>query len=153
MSIVSKPWVQIASRVILGGMFLFAGISKLPYIDMLIWEIEQYQILPAPLVEPFAAVLPIAEVVLGLLILLGVFVRVSAALSGLLVISFTVSKISAEVRGLGIDVCPCLGPMLPLFLGPSLAIDFVLLASAVILIIAKSDYLTLAGWIANRRGR
>lgn len=151
LSVISKPYVLIASRVILGGMLLSAGILKLPYISTLIWEIEQYHILPDFLIKPYASVLPFAEIVLGLMLLLGIFTRVSAGVSGLVVISFTIAKLNAQVQGLGIDVCPCLGPMIPLFLGPSLAIDFVLLICAVLLIAVKSEYLSLSGWIAKRR--
>lgn len=150
LSIISKPSVLITSRIILGGVFLSAGILKLPYTDTLIWEIEQYQILPELLIKPYASVLPIAEIALGSFVLLGFFTRASAGVSGLVVASFTVAKLSAEIRGLGIDVCPCFGPMIPLFLGPSLAIDFLLLVLAGLLIITKSDYLSIAGWLAHR---
>ena len=150
LSVVSKPYVLVASRVILGGVLLFAGIVKLPYVDTLIWETEQYQILPQILIKPYATALPYVEIVLGLLVLLGIFTRASAAVSGLLTVSFTVAKLSALVRGLGIDVCPCLGPMIPLFLGPSLAIDFLMLLAAVPLIMVKSQYLSLTGWLASR---
>jgi hypothetical protein len=51
----------------LGGIFLFAGITKLPHIETLIWEIEQYQILPEFLVSAFGYTLPILEITLGTL--------------------------------------------------------------------------------------
>jgi len=143
---ISKHHFLVAARVILGGVLLFAGILKLPHIATLIWEIEQYQILPEFLVKPYGYILPFAEIILGLLVVSGVFTRASASVSGLLVASFTIAKLSAEIRGLGIDVCPCFGPAIPLFFVPGLAIDGLLLISAVLLIVVRSEYLSLSIW-------
>jgi len=69
----------------------------------------------------------------------------------LLVLSFTIAKLNALARGLDIDVCPCFGPAMPLFLVPSLAIDFVLLMLVIQLLLHKSDFLSLGSWFTTKR--
>ncbi len=148
----SRAFFQVPSRVILGGLLLVAGILKVPETEMLAWEIDQYLILPPSLVDPFAGVLPLAEIVLGLLLLLGVYTRVTGFFSGLLTLSFTIAKLKAQIQGLDIEVCPCLGPLVPLFLGPSLAIDAVMLVCAFVLVAGRSEFLALSTLFARRRG-
>ena len=146
-----KKYLSLLSRVVLGGVLIFAGIVKLPNIDTLIWEIEQYQILPTSLAVAYGYVLSPIEIALGVLLLLGIYLRASAVVSGLLVLSFTIAKLSALARGLDIDVCPCFGPVMPLFLVPSLAIDFVLLMLLIQLLLHKSDFLSLGSWFTTKR--
>jgi len=146
-----KKYLSLLSRVVLGGVLIFAGIVKLPNIDTLIWEIEQYQILPTSLAIAYGYVLSPIEIALGVLLLLGIYLRTSAVVSGLLVLSFTIAKLNALARGLDIDVCPCFGPAMPLFLVPSLAIDFVLLMLLIQLLLHKSDFLSLGSWFTTKR--
>jgi len=146
-----KKYLSLLSRVVLGGVLIFAGIVKLPNIDTLIWEIEQYQILPTSLAVAYGYVLSPIEIALGVLLLLGIYLRISASISTLVVLSFTIAKINALIRGLDIDVCPCFGPAMPLFLVPSLAIDFVLLMLLIQLLLHKSDFLSLGSRFTAKR--
>lgn len=147
----SRTYFQVPARVILGGLLLAAGILKIPAIETLAWEIDQYRILPSSLVDPFAAALPVVEIILGSLLLLGVYTRLTGLFAGLLTLSFTVAKLKAQFQGLDIDVCPCLGPLVPLFLGPSLAIDAVMLISAFVLAAGRSEFLALSTVFVRRR--
>ena len=87
-------------RLIVGGLFVFAGIAKLGYINSLIWEIEQYRILPDLLAKIYGYVLPYSEIAIGVLLLTGVLLNISASLAGLLTLSFIIAKISAMLRGI-----------------------------------------------------
>jgi thiosulfate dehydrogenase [quinone] large subunit len=76
-------------RITLGVIFLFAGVTKfMAGIGNIAREIVRNFAgkLPAALVQPFAYALPFAEVTLGALILLGLFVPVALLFSGLLLI-------------------------------------------------------------------
>jgi len=137
-----RPYTSLISRVVLGGVFIYAGIAKMPHIGTLIDEIEKYQILPSGLALAYGSALPFVEVFLGDLLVLGAAIRVSASVSGLLVLSFAIAKTTALVRGLDINVCPCFGPFLPLLTIHSLAIDLVLLALAIQLILYRSELLS-----------
>jgi len=129
--------------VALGGVFIFAGIVKLPHTDTLVWEIEQYHILSSSLATVYGHTLPPLEIVLGVFLVLGVLLKISASLSGLLVLSFTIAKVTALARGLDIDICPCFGLAVPLLEVHSLAIDFVLLALVLQLLLHKGEFLSV----------
>ena len=144
-------YLSLLSRVVLGGVLIFAGIVKLPNIDTLIWEIEQYQILPTSLTVAYGYVLSPIEIALGVFLLLGIYLRISASISTLVVLSFTIAKISALIRGLDIDICPCFGPAVPLLLIQSLAIDFVMPALEIPLLLYKNVFLSLVSWLSARR--
>ena len=137
------PYFTLFSRVALGGVFIFAGIAKIPHTDTLIWEIEQYHILPSNLARVYGQVLPPVEIVLGAFLLFGIWLKISASLGGLLVLSFIIAKITAFAQGLDIDICPCFGPAVPLLVTHTLAIDFVLLALALQLLLSRTRFLSV----------
>ena len=141
-ALLRNPYLALVSRVVLGGVFIFAGIIKLPHINTLIGEIGKYNILPTSLATAYGYALPPLEIVLGILLFLGIFLRISASLSGLLVLSFIIAKLSALARGLDITICPCFGPAVPLLAVHSLAIDFVLLILALHLLYVSKNSLT-----------
>jgi uncharacterized membrane protein YphA (DoxX/SURF4 family) len=146
-------YLTLVSRLLLGGIFIFAGVFKLPHILTLIWEIEQYQILSGNLAILYGYALPPLEIILGSLLVLGILTRIGASISGLLVLSFAIAKISAFARGLGIDICPCFGPVMPLLATHSLALDFVLLALATQIISHRGEFLSVnALFSAKKRG-
>ena len=146
------PYFTLVSRLILGGVFIFAGIVKLPHISTLIWEIEQYQILPESLARVYGYALPPIEIALGILLVLGILIKISAPVSGLVVLSFIIAKISAFARGLDISICPCFGPAIPLLAIHSLAIDFVLLALVTQLISHRGEFLSVDALLFGRKG-
>ena len=124
-------------------MLIFAGATKVGNIDQLIEAINEYDMLPQQLATVYGHVLPYLEIVLGVLLVLGLSLTVSAAASGLVVLSFSIAKIQAITRGLDIDSCGCLGPALHLLVGQTLAIDFLLLAMAVQIFFRQGDFLAL----------
>lgn len=148
--IVGHRYLTVATRAALGGVFIFAGVAKLPYIDTLIWEIKQYHILPHSLANAYGHVLPSLEIALGILLVLGLFLRISASVSTLLVLSFTIAKIVALVRGLDISICSCFGPAVPLLALQSLALDFVLLALAFQILFHRGEFLSLGHWLSRK---
>lgn len=64
--------IGLAGAVALGLVFLHAAISKLRHRDILPGVVANYRLLPAPLVGPVAAALPLVELVLGAALLSGV---------------------------------------------------------------------------------
>jgi len=144
------PYLTLAARIGLGGTFIFAGVLKLPYLSTFRWEVGQYDILPSVLEKPYAYALPGFEVFLGAFLVLGLFMRISALVSILLIVSFTIAKIIALARGLDISVCGCFGPAVPLLAPYSLALDFVLLALAFQILFHRGEFLALGSWMYRR---
>ena len=86
-------------RFALGWLFLVAGINKFAggaaQASRGIAEAFKDTWLPALMVEPYAAVLPSAEVALGALLVLGLFRRIALPLGGLLMVSLAFGMLVA----------------------------------------------------------
>ena len=138
------------SRIALGGIFIFAGQAKMfpiANVDTLIWEINQYNMLPHQLATAYGWVLPPLEILIGVLLISGIFLKTSSVLGGLITLSFIIAKAEAMIRGLPITICPCFGSAVHLLAVHSLIIDFVMLALAVQIFFRKVVFLEFGSWI------
>jgi uncharacterized membrane protein YphA (DoxX/SURF4 family) len=99
---------MLGARLLLGGVWIVAGALKLPDPAASVRAVRAYQLLPEAVVPAVGYGLPVFEVVLGLLLVLGVAVRLGAVLSAVLLVMFLVGVSSAWARGLTID-CGCFG--------------------------------------------
>lgn len=103
------PYPTLISRVVLGGILLLAGLTKVGVPETMKMGILAYEIpLPDFLVSAMAVGLPILEILLGAWLILGLFTRVTAITSAVLMAIFTVAITSAWIRGLDIS-CGCFG--------------------------------------------
>ena len=102
------PWLATAARLLLGGVFLVAGALKIPDPAAAERAVRAYRLLPESLVAPVAFGLPVVEIVVGLALLAGVFIRTAALASAVLLVVYLVGVGSAWARGLQID-CGCFG--------------------------------------------
>jgi uncharacterized membrane protein YphA (DoxX/SURF4 family) len=108
----SKPlfWTVAALRVIVGGVFAYAGYLKLsePW-ALFAMGIDSYHLLPYNLVVLVARTLPAAEVALGLWLMVGFWPRIPSTLISLLLVVFFTAMVHAKMAGQKID-CGCFGP-------------------------------------------
>lgn len=95
-------------RLVLGGVILVAGALKVTNLGQSALAVRAYQLLPYDLAGYVGYALPIIEIVIGLLLVLGLFTRMSALLGTLLMLAFVIGIASAWARGLSID-CGCFG--------------------------------------------
>lgn len=102
------PWVGLAARLVVGAVWLVAGALKLTHPDASIAAVRAYQLLPGGLAETVGTVLPAVEIGVGLLLVLGLFTRAAAVVSGLLLVAFLIGIASVWARGIEID-CGCFG--------------------------------------------
>jgi uncharacterized membrane protein YphA (DoxX/SURF4 family) len=100
--------IGLAARLILGVVLIVAGGAKVTSPAASALAVRAYQILPYDFAGYVGYALPVLELVLGLLLVAGLFTRVSAVLGGLLMLAFIIGIISAWTRGLSID-CGCFG--------------------------------------------
>ncbi len=102
-------FATLASRIVLGGVFLVAGGSKVLDPGSLAASIRTYEIgLPEWFVTLSAYALPYLEVMIGLYLLVGLFTKASAWTTTGLMAVFTLALLQGAVRGLEID-CGCFG--------------------------------------------
>jgi putative oxidoreductase len=93
-------------RLVLGGIFLYAGIIKVIDPFGFAQSIYNYHLLPGWLINPFAIFLPWIEIVVGAALILGVFVPGSSLIVTGLLFMFAVALAFSLARGLDIS-CGC----------------------------------------------
>ena len=101
-------WIGLAARLLVGGVWIVAGLLKLPDLPSSVRAVRAYQLLPEAVVPAVGYALPIVEVAVGILLVVGLLVRASAVVSAVLFLAFTIGISSAWARGLQID-CGCFG--------------------------------------------
>jgi uncharacterized membrane protein YphA (DoxX/SURF4 family) len=101
-------WLGVLARLVVGGVWLWAGFAKLPHPNASVSAVRAYQLLPAGLAETVGRVLPMLEIVVGACLVLGLLVRFTGVLSALMLLGFVVGIASVWARGLEID-CGCFG--------------------------------------------
>ncbi len=104
--ILSSFYFQALCRLILGGLFIYAGYTKIQDLHGFAQIIYNYKILPGFLVTISAIVLPWVEIAAGTFLVVGLFKRTaSVILSGLLLV-FILAIAFNLLRGLNFD-CGC----------------------------------------------
>lgn len=104
----AMQWVGVPARLVVGGVWLVAGLLKLPDPAESVRAVRNYRLLPEALVPLVGHALPVLEVLVGVCLLLGLLVRANAVLSGVLLLAFIAGIASAWGRGLSIE-CGCFG--------------------------------------------
>ncbi|MFT4217570.1 MAG: MauE/DoxX family redox-associated membrane protein [Micropruina sp.] len=101
-------WATFAARQILGWTLIVAGALKLPWPEASVQAVRAYQLLPFDLTRPVGYALPVLEVAVGLLLVLGLFTRISAWIGAAVMVAFVIGIAWVWAHGLSID-CGCFG--------------------------------------------
>ncbi len=108
-NILTHPFLVLLVRCFLGVVFVIAAIDKIAIPETFAIAVEAFKLVPTSAINIFALVIPWIELVCGVFLIAGVFVRASSAMLSSLLAIFIVSFISALLRELTID-CGCFGP-------------------------------------------
>jgi len=101
-------WFGVVARLVVGGVWVVAGLLKLPDPTENVRAVRAYRLLPESVVPVVGHGLPILEILVGVCLVLGLLTRGAAAVSCLLLLAFIVGISSAWARGLQIE-CGCFG--------------------------------------------
>jgi len=102
----TSRWAQIAARLIMAGIFIYASIDKIAHPAAFAKDVYNYQILPDALINLTALVLPWLELLLGLCLLAGIWLPGAVlAVNGLLIV-FLAALVFNLARGLDVN-CGC----------------------------------------------
>ncbi len=101
-------WVGLVARLVVGGVWLWAGLLKVTEPEASVTAVRAYQLLSPSLADSVGRMLPMLEVVVGACLLLGLLTRVSGAVSALLQVAFIIGIASVWARGISIN-CGCFG--------------------------------------------
>ena len=117
-------------RIVLGALFIWAAVTKLPDMAGFAQDVANYRIVPAALVPFVASAVVGIELLGGIALVAGVMERAAAAVIACLLVAFTVFLSQALLRGIDLR-CGCFGGDEPASWW-TVARDLVMLAAAVV---------------------
>ena len=141
----AREWLATAARLLLAGVWLWAGLAKIGDPAASVRAVRAYRLLPEWLAQGVGYGLPVLELTLAALLLAGLATRVAAAVSAALLVVFLAGMVSAAARGLQIE-CGCFGGGGDLAAGQSTAYTWEIVRDAALLLLA----LALARWPRSR---
>lgn len=102
----AHPWLTVRVQIALGAIFVAAALPKIADPPSFAHMIYNYRILPAGLINISALLMPWVELVTGLCLILGVWVRPARWLITAMLVVFMVAISINLLRGNAID-CGC----------------------------------------------
>lgn len=101
-------WAATVARIVLAVVWFFAAVSKLDEPRTFLRAVRAYQATPEWLSQGIAYGLPVLELCLAVVLLVGVASRLAAFVSAALLLVFLVGIVQAWARGLKLE-CGCFG--------------------------------------------
>lgn len=152
LDVLDQPHLQLFLRLMVGGLLLLAGITKLADRASFRDAVAEYELLPGALVRPFAALLPWVELTLGTLLLVGFGTAVAAGLAVPLFLAFGLAIGVNIARGRSFD-CHCFGAVQRDQIGwPALARSVALAAAALVVVLGVSRFGSLEAALFGASG-
>lgn len=149
-NILTHRYLTLACRLMLGGVFIFAGGAKLGELHQFVNLVIAYEVLPRSLAQVYGYVLPPLELAIGAFLILGLLLRISSVVSILVLVSFAIPKGIVLSRGWHLT-CGCFGDIAVLLSSQTFVLDFVLLALASQILLHQGEFLALGPWLKSRR--
>ena len=104
----AQQWLSTLARLGLGGVLVVAASLKIADPAQAASAVQAYRLLPTEVGEFVGYGLPLVELGLGVMLILGFGTRLAAIGAGALMTAFVAGVLSAWARGLSID-CGCFG--------------------------------------------
>jgi uncharacterized membrane protein YphA (DoxX/SURF4 family) len=101
-------FIGLLARLILGVVLIVAGALKVTLPAVSARAVQAFQLLPFDVAGYVGYALPVVELAVGLLLVIGLFTRASAMVGGLLMLAFIIGISWAWAHGYSID-CGCFG--------------------------------------------
>lgn len=132
--------ITLIVRLLIGILFIVSGFTKLFALDRFVIAVYQFKLIPEIIIPYFALTLPIVEYLLGIILLLGMFIRQAVRLLQFLIITFVFAIIINLVRG-NIVECGCFGDFIVEHIGFSILLRDFLLLGLLIFISKQNDFI------------
>jgi uncharacterized membrane protein YphA (DoxX/SURF4 family) len=100
-------WLNLALRLGIAAIFLWAALDKIAHPDRFADIVNDYNLLPRVLVNPFAVILPWVEVVVAAFLALGIWVPSAALLATGMTVMFMGAITAALAQGYADLHCGC----------------------------------------------
>lgn len=142
-TLLTDPYAITTVRWLIGLVFLLSSITKLRDPKGFTMAVYNFRVLPVPLADLYAALIPYVEMITGALLLLGLLTQIAAAVAFLTLLSFTLAIGWNLTRGQHPD-CHCFGNLFSEELSSMLVIRNVALMALVSLaVFTPSVFLAL----------
>jgi uncharacterized membrane protein YphA (DoxX/SURF4 family) len=92
-----QPWLTLLARIILGGVLLVAGGLKVGNLQKSAMAVRAYELLPIPIANFLGYTLPWIEIGVGLLLILGVAVKINGVIGAFTMLVFIVAIVLTVV--------------------------------------------------------
>jgi len=102
----SNSWIELAARWLLGATFIYASYSKILAPAVFAKIIYGYGLFPEILINLFAIILPMVELIAGLALIVGFYPRSAALIINAMLLVFIISLSINIIRGHEFD-CGC----------------------------------------------
>ncbi|GAB3688492.1 MauE/DoxX family redox-associated membrane protein [Angustibacter aerolatus] len=147
-----RAWLATALRLVVAAVLAVAGALKLPDPAESVRAVRAYRLLPEAVVPAVGHALPVLELVVAVLLVLGLATRYAAGVAGLLMLAFVIGISSVWARGISID-CGCFGGGGAVAAGqthylPELARDAALLLASAFLAVWPTSRRSLDTWLS-----
>jgi uncharacterized membrane protein YphA (DoxX/SURF4 family) len=100
--------VNLIGRFLLGGLFMYASIDKIAFPGEFAVRIQAYGILSPVLSHIAALLIPWAELILGIFLIAGIFIKESALSLSILLLIFIIATFLKPLES-GVEDCGCFG--------------------------------------------
>jgi putative oxidoreductase len=108
MKLLPNKYLLLISGIVLGGVFIFAGMEKIADPTAFAKSIYNYKLFPQGLINLVSVIIPWIEVTAGILLIFNVYSKENAIILNALLLFFNIIVIISITRGLNID-CGCFG--------------------------------------------
>lgn len=143
----------VACRLILGSVFLVSGVAKLTDQAVFAATLAELSVVADPLIPPMTIALPLLEILLGSLLLIGLAVRLAAGGVALLLLLFIAIIVSQLAVG-STTACSCFGGWSDTPMGAGLLLRNIGLAAICIFLLRQERFrLSVDELLQRRRAR
>jgi len=103
-----SEYISFIFRIVVGLIFFYAGIVKISFPGDFALSVQNYQMVPLPMTNLIAILIPWIEIICGIFIIFGFLSKGSPLLMSVLVFIFIIALTRAWILGLDIE-CGCFG--------------------------------------------